>query len=72
MTQLQLMFSAKSWPALILVGSEDGCIGPEMYRGGEKAFPHPDSRQEVLPGVGHFLHLEQPEGFNRRVLDFLG
>ncbi len=72
LTQLRLMFSAKPWPALILVGSEDECIGPEMYCGGEKAFPHPDSRQEVLPGVGHFLHLEQPEGFNRRVLDFLG
>lgn len=72
LTQLRLMFSAKPWPALILVGSEDDCIGPEMYHGGEKAFPHPDSRQEVLPGVGHFLHLEQPEGFHRRVLDFLG
>jgi pimeloyl-ACP methyl ester carboxylesterase len=70
--QLRLMFSVKPWPALILVGSEDECIGPEMYRGGEKAFPHPDSRQEVLPGVGHFLHLEQPEGFHQRVLDFLG
>lgn len=71
LTQLRLMFSSKPWPALILVGSEDDCIGPEMYRGGEKAFPHPDSRQEVLPGAGHFLHLEQPESFNQRVLNFL-
>lgn len=72
LTQLRLMFSAKPWPALVLVGSEDDCIGPEMYRGGQLAFPHPDSRQEVLPHAGHFLHLEQPEAFNRRVLDFLG
>jgi pimeloyl-ACP methyl ester carboxylesterase len=72
LSQLRLMFSHKPWPALILVGSEDGCIGAEMYRGGEKVFPHPDSRQEVLPGAGHFLHLERPESFNQRILDFLG
>lgn len=70
--QLRLMFSAKPWPALILVGSEDDCIGPGMYRGGPHAFPHPDSAQEVLPEAGHFLHLERPEVFNRRVLAFLG
>jgi pimeloyl-ACP methyl ester carboxylesterase len=43
-----------------------------MYRGGPHAFPHPDSAQEVLPEAGHFLHLERPEVFNRRVLAFLG
>lgn len=60
------------WPVLILVGSEDDCIGPEMYRGPQNAFPHPDSPQEVLPDAGHFLHLERSAAFNRWVLDFLG
>ena len=26
---------------------------------------------DVLPGLGHFLHLEDPAGVNRRIIEFL-
>ena len=29
------------------------------------------SRVELVPGTGHFLHLEAPDVVNRHVLDFL-
>jgi pimeloyl-ACP methyl ester carboxylesterase len=49
-------------PWLYLHGADDGCLGVELA---------PD-HAVVLKGAGHFLHLEQPEEFNRRVLEFLG
>jgi pimeloyl-ACP methyl ester carboxylesterase len=26
---------------------------------------------EIVPGAGHFLHLERPEVVNRRIVEFL-
>jgi len=47
-------------PTLLLMGANDGCVGPEMAEGADTAF-EADYRLEVLDGVGHFLHLEDPD-----------
>jgi pimeloyl-ACP methyl ester carboxylesterase len=58
-------------PTLYLHGDLDGCLGIELTEGVEAGLPVPGSRFEVIPGAGHFLQLEAPEEFNRRVLAFL-
>jgi pimeloyl-ACP methyl ester carboxylesterase len=45
-------------PILALHGADDGCVLPPRS-------------SVVLPGVGHFLHLEQPEAIAARVVDWL-
>ncbi|MFC4853674.1 alpha/beta fold hydrolase [Actinophytocola glycyrrhizae] len=59
-----------SKPLLVLGGGDDGCLDPRHFAG-----PHdglaPGSEVEVLPRVGHFLHLEQPDTVAERVLDWL-
>jgi pimeloyl-ACP methyl ester carboxylesterase len=57
-------------PTLQLHGADDGCILPP---------PHDDARRfsgayarEVLPGAGHFMHLEAPAAIAARVADWLG
>ena len=50
-------------PMLYLHGENDGCIGVEIGRRVEGAV--------IIEGAGHFLHLEQPEIVNRRILEFL-
>jgi pimeloyl-ACP methyl ester carboxylesterase len=50
-----------SQPWLYLHGDDDGCIGVELA----------PAEAVVVKGTGHFLHLEQPEEFNGRVLEFL-
>lgn len=59
-------------PALYLHGSNDGCMGSELIDASvASALPHPDSRIEVVDGVGHFLQLEAPELVNQLILDFV-
>ncbi|HEV8297497.1 MAG TPA: alpha/beta hydrolase [Acidimicrobiales bacterium] len=59
-------------PALYLHGVDDGCMGADLFT--------PDELQpsfakgvevEVVPGTGHFLHLEAPDVVNRRIIEFL-
>ena len=59
-------------PTLYLHGADDGCIGSDMapvdemknlFTGGLDA--------EILPGLGHFLHLEDPAAVNRRIVEFV-
>ena len=57
-------------PMLQLMGARDGCIAPEIAKGQERYVARLDAR--VLPGVGHFLHLEDPVTVDRIVADFLG
>ncbi len=59
-------------PTLYLHGEDDGCIGVEVARTAAPAFDREGSRFEVLAGLGHFLHLEDPEAVNRRIVEFLG
>jgi len=58
-------------PALYLHGEGDGCAQVEIGRS------HADrllqgSRFEAVPGVGHFLHLEDPERVNRLIGNWIG
>jgi pimeloyl-ACP methyl ester carboxylesterase len=54
-------------PTLYLHGEDDGCIDVRLVRDAEEHLS-PGSRVELLPGVGHFLHVEQPAEVNARVL----
>ena len=58
-------------PALYLHGEADGCVQVAL---GERWAEHlPEgSRFQAVPGVGHFLHLEDPDSVGRRVVDWLG
>ena len=58
-------------PSLYLHGERDGCIGAELIPGME-AFFAAGLETEIVPGAGHFPHLEAPGFVERRILEFLG
>lgn len=57
-------------PTLYLHGGDDGCIGAEFAEGAEAGLPA-DSKVEVVPGTGHFLHLEAPGEVNTQIVAFI-
>lgn len=60
-------------PTLYLHGADDGCMGVELVVESElQPFFPAGLDLEIVPAAGHFLHLDQPEAVNRRVLAFLG
>ena len=56
-------------PALYLQGAQDGCIGADV--GTERSLFKAGVEVVVVPGTGHFLHLEKPDVVNARILTFL-
>ena len=56
-------------PTLLVGGGNDRCIPPEALQ----ALAHvlPDAMHLSLPHVGHWPQLEDPEGFDGALLDFL-
>ncbi len=58
-----------SRPTLYLHGAADGCMGVEWAERSRRVLrdAHPESRVDVVRGVGHFLHLEDPDGVGSRV-----
>ncbi|MHA7599973.1 alpha/beta fold hydrolase [Alicycliphilus sp. T452] len=56
-------------PTLLIGGEQDRCTPPEALL----ALAHvlPDARAVLLPGVGHWPQLEDPEGFEGALLEFL-
>jgi pimeloyl-ACP methyl ester carboxylesterase len=59
-------------PHLYLHGRDDGCVLVELAEATIGALPHSASRVDIIDGVGHFLHLEDPVGVGARIVDFLG
>jgi pimeloyl-ACP methyl ester carboxylesterase len=58
-------------PVLYLHGRTDGCMGADLAEGAGAFLPAEGSRAEIVDGVGHFLHLEDPATVNHLILDFL-
>ncbi|MBV8175385.1 MAG: alpha/beta hydrolase [Verrucomicrobia bacterium] len=64
----QQLGSIKS-PTLVIAGEYDEAIKRSHTE--EMARLIPNCKLEILPGVSHFAMLQNPEEFNRAVLDFL-
>ncbi|EKF22691.1 alpha/beta hydrolase fold family protein [Mycolicibacterium hassiacum DSM 44199] len=58
-------------PTLYLHGRADGAIGADILPDLTPFLPAAGSRAEILDGVGHFLHLEQPDLIAARILGWL-
>lgn len=58
-------------PALYLHGESDGCMSVAIADAARTMLV-PGSEVEVLPGVGHFLHLESPALVNQRIAGWIG
>ena len=59
------------WPlAEMIVGADDGCMAVSVTEGTAEQLSA-GSRLEIVPGAGHFLHLERPDVVNRAIVDFL-
>lgn len=59
-------------PTLALTGERDHCIDPKIFCRLMYAADFPKGLQvEVVPGVGHFLQLEDPDRINQPVFDWL-
>lgn len=63
--------STPPMPHLYLHGVDDGCMGIEIAEKAETYLTVEGSRAEMVPGTGHFLHLEAPDVVNRLVVDFV-
>jgi pimeloyl-ACP methyl ester carboxylesterase len=59
-----------SRPLLYLQGLDDGCLQSELVRDAESVLPT-GSIVDRRPGVGHFLHLEDPDGVGKQIVDYL-
>jgi pimeloyl-ACP methyl ester carboxylesterase len=57
-------------PTLYLHGGSDGCIGVETI-GQVADFLGPGSEVVVIEGASHFLHLQQPDEVNDRIIRFV-
>ncbi len=62
--------SSVSAPTLVVAGADDAATPPEQAQLIAGAIP--DARVAVLPGAAHLANVEQPEAFDRAVLDHLG
>jgi pimeloyl-ACP methyl ester carboxylesterase len=59
-------------PTLYLHGADDGCFGADgLAERVMTSLPAEGSRVEIVPGTGHFLHLEDPHTVNRLIVDFV-
>lgn len=62
--------SGHQQPTLYLHGDNDGAFGVEGVAGAQEELPA-GSRVVIVPGTGHFLHLEKPVELNRQILEWL-
>lgn len=58
-------------PLLVLGGSQDGCMSRGLFDLGAKEFAHKKGiKVQVVDGVGHFLHREDPKRIAAMALDW--
>lgn len=57
-------------PTLYLHGDQDGCMAADVSETVRSVLV-PGSDVVVVPGAGHFLHLERPDVVNPRIVGFL-
>jgi 3-oxoadipate enol-lactonase len=57
-------------PTLVICGEDDPSTTPEMARFLQSSIP--GAKLALLPDAAHFANAEQPEMFNKAVLEFLG
>lgn len=62
-------FAHLHMPVLLVGGAADRCTPPEALQALAQVLP--DARHVSLPYVGHWPQLEDPEGFDGALLDFL-
>lgn len=62
-------FGHLTMPALVIGGGLDRCTPPPALEALAQVLP--DARMLQLPNVGHWPQLEDPEGFDGALLDFL-
>jgi len=65
-----LIFNKLPVPARVICGTDDGCIGAEMFKDQAYCFGA-GYELVIMQGAGHFMQCEQPEQFARHVLEFL-
>ena len=65
------VFSIPPMPLLYLHGENDGCMSPNMARTVPDCLSVDGSRAVMVPGTGHFLHLEAPEVVNAEIISFV-
>jgi pimeloyl-ACP methyl ester carboxylesterase len=58
-------------PALYLHGEDDGCMQADIVSAFPETLPA-GSRYDRLPGVGHFMHLEDPPRVNALITAWVG
>jgi 3-oxoadipate enol-lactonase len=69
------VFNSSKWlctinqPTLILTGKRDTTISPDRQR--ILAQKIPNSKHVFITGAGHAVNIDQPDEFNRLLLDFL-
>jgi len=68
--QQRIMDGPVTVPALVLHGAQDGCILAAAFADAGTYFSG-DVRIEVVPGAGHFLHLERHDVVSELVVSFL-
>jgi pimeloyl-ACP methyl ester carboxylesterase len=56
-------------PTLVVAGDEDRVYPPALAR--QLAGRIPGAELAMMPGVGHLPNIEQPDLFDRTVLDFI-
>lgn len=66
----RVAFGAVKVPTKMIYGSEDGCIGPEMFQKQGKHFRAGFELCEAK-GMGHFMQHENPDWFADQVIEFL-
>ena len=63
------LYLAAHIPTMIVWGDHDGIIPVEHAYAAHELIP--TSRLEIIEGVGHFPHVEQPARFAELIVDFL-